>query len=144
MDSKLSPSDPNTCKQPEMRFARILRRIRRPTSSRSQPYSSTSTGEYSIILPKEPFVWGVSHIIPHDVPVNIQRPPYARLNSAVNVSDSFNRDPYTDDGRICFGSSEEGSLRKAGSLAKDVLAFAGTLVKVRSMLHQQLFAAVGT
>ena len=86
-------------------------------------------GDYSVVLPKEPFVWGVSHIIPRPVPTHISRPPYIKGDRPI-LDDPKNGDPYEGDGRIVLGSPEEESLRNAALLARDALNYASTLVKV--------------
>src|SRR6266404_9433077 len=89
-------------------------------------------GTYSIILPLEPFVFGVSHIAQRPVPPHIPRPPYVPPSS----SDQHGGTPSTfGDGRIQLGSSEERRLRSAGRLARNVLEYAGTLVKVKADRH---------
>jgi methionyl aminopeptidase len=80
-----------------------------------------------VVLPKEPFVWGVSHIAPRIVPPHIKRPPYAQNIKSGEVQSG---DVYTGDGRITLGSLEEALLRNSASLAKEVLNFAGKHVKV--------------
>ncbi|KAJ8519687.1 hypothetical protein ONZ45_g3381 [Pleurotus djamor] len=91
----------------------------------SSPDSPPDFGDYSIILPPEPFVFGVSHITPRHVPDSIQRPPYAD-------SKSINKDPYAypTTPLVPLGGSEEHRLRSAAALAKQVREFAGSLVKV--------------
>lgn len=84
-----------------------------------------SFGLYSVILPDEPFVFGVSHIKPRDVPSHIIRPPYALSDSSQERPD-----PEDADGRIPLGSEAERKLRNAASLARDVREYAGRLVKV--------------
>ena len=90
-------------------------------------------GDYSVVFPKEPFVWGVSHIIPRPVPVHIPRPPYIKGDRPI-LDDSTNGDPYEGDGRIELGSPEEQSLRNAALLARDALRYASTLAKVINIL----------
>ena len=90
-------------------------------------------GDYSVVFPKEPLVWGVSHIIPRPVPIHIPRPPYIKGDRPI-LNDSANGDPYEGDGRIELGSSEEQSLRKAALLARDALNYASTLAKVINLL----------
>lgn len=88
-------------------------------------------GAYSVILPKEPFVFGVSHIIPRSVPPHIPRPRYA-------VDPSGSSPPVTivdeeeggGSGRVALGSDAERRLREAGKLARKVREFAGSLVQV--------------
>ncbi|KAI5121187.1 hypothetical protein M0805_005988 [Coniferiporia weirii] len=89
-------------------------------------------GNYEIILPAEPPVWGVSHIAVRDVPEHIERPPYALSGRAPSDPDSdrYHGDPYHGDGRIELGSESERRLRRAGALAKRVLKKAGELAKV--------------
>ena len=86
-------------------------------------------GDYSVVLPKEPFVWGVSHIIPRPVPIHIPRPPYIK-GDRPTLDDPKYGEPYGGDGRIVLGSPEEKSLRRAALLARDALNYASTLAKV--------------
>src|ERR1700733_11452188 len=81
-------------------------------------------GTYSIILPSEPYVFGVSHIIPRSVPPNIVRPHYALSNNAEDYS------TVKDDGKIVLGGEAERRLRGAAKLAKEVREYAGKLVQV--------------
>ncbi|KAG6858900.1 hypothetical protein C0995_013049, partial [Termitomyces sp. Mi166 len=96
------------------------------TSGESEP--EVDFGDYSVILPEEPFIWGVSHIIPRNVPENIKRPPYAKPG-------------YTDKGlhsfpeRIALGGEAEVRLRDAANLARKVRDYAGTLVKVCTLFY---------
>lgn len=92
-------------------------------------------GSYSVILPPEPFVFGVGHIRARSVPNHISLPPYvaslplSQRRAGVDER-PFNGDPYTGDGRIELGSEAESRLRTAAKLAKKTLVFAGSLVKV--------------
>jgi len=109
---------------------RSLSRVLRQQSSRYRNYSIQQLpGDYSVVLPREPFVWGVSHIIPRPVPIHIPRPPYIEGDRPI-LCDSKHGEPYDDDGRIVLGSPEEKQLRKAALLARDALNYASTLVKV--------------
>ncbi|KAJ7292720.1 peptidase M24, structural domain-containing protein [Mycena rebaudengoi] len=100
--------------------------------SRHVGFSSTeSFGEYSVILPAEPFVFGVSHITPRTVPKNIAKPPYAG-GSAV---------PQDVDGKIQLGGDAERRVRAAATLARKVREFAGTLVKA-NVTTNEIDAAV--
>ncbi len=97
--------------------------------SRDSPALESSDfdfGEYSVILPEEPFVFGVSHITQRPVPEAIKRPPYAS-------STKLSGDPYAYPPNACLplGGTEEQRIRKSGALAKAVRDYAGTLVKVR-------------
>lgn len=85
-----------------------------------------SFGSYSVILPDEPFVWGVSHITPRAVPPSIGRPPYARILT----DDESPEEPYGDDSRIRLGSEEEPRLRASARLARKVREFSKTIVRV--------------
>ena len=97
-------------------------------------------GSYSVILPEEPLVWGVSHITPRTVPPNIRRPPYAQT-LANDKSTSYHsgsgdpQEPYEDDSRIRPGSEEETKLRASAKLARKVREFSGTLVRVGMVLE---------
>lgn len=82
-------------------------------------------GSYSVILPPEPFVFGVSHISQRPVPSRIARPPYA-------ITSARSQPVPSGDGRIQLGSPAELRLRRAAQLAREVLEYAGTLVKVRA------------
>lgn len=92
-------------------------------------------GLYDIIMPEEPYQWGVAHITPHEVPPDITRPPYVkqvleclRLGKDPSyVGESYDA---AGDGRVGLGTDEELHLRKAARLAKQVLKYAGGLVKV--------------
>lgn len=111
-------------------------------SSRSSKYLSQNAhlttshlrdddfGDYSIILPEEPFVFGVSHIRPRTVPSGIVRPPYAIPGRVKKENDPKHGDPYEGDGIIQLGGEDERRLRNAAKLAKKVRDYAGTLVKV--------------
>lgn len=97
------------------------------TVSASSPTASEDEddydfGSFDVILPEEPYVWGVSHIQPRPVPPHIGRPPYARgepIHTPVR------------DKLIQIGNEDEQRLRGAAQLARDVLRFAGSLVEVR-------------
>ena len=82
--------------------------------------------DYSVILPTEPFVFGVSHIQPRSVPDHIVKPPYAR---GIPVPTEVN--PLQESGKIELGGEAELKIREAALLAKKVREFAGTQVKVR-------------
>ncbi|KAH9060997.1 methionyl aminopeptidase [Lactarius vividus] len=86
-------------------------------------------GIYSVILPPEPFVFGVSHITQRPVPPHIPRPPYVTPSSRPHGRGVTST---SGDGRIQPGSSGERRLRSAARLARNVLEYAGTLVKVGS------------
>ncbi|KAF9226912.1 methionyl aminopeptidase [Gyrodon lividus] len=93
-----------------------------------------SFGSYSVILPEEPFVWGVSHIAPRSVLSSIPRPPYARTPEDDRSSNQRSRGEdakefYEGDGRIQLRSEEEIKLRASAKLARKVREFAGTLVR---------------
>ncbi|KAH9833835.1 methionine aminopeptidase [Rhodofomes roseus] len=78
-------------------------------------------GAFGVILPEEPYVWGVSHITPRAVPAHIARPPYARGEGVRLV---------LEDRPTQLGGADERRLREAARLARDVLRFAGSLVEV--------------
>jgi methionyl aminopeptidase len=84
---------------------------------------------YNVILPAEPFVYGVHHIQPRVVPDHILRPPYARgipAPAATEIS-------LQENGKIELGGEAELKTREAALLAKKVREFAGTQVKVRGL-----------
>jgi len=93
-------------------------------------------GDYSVILPPEPFVFGVAHIPRRPVPSHIPRPPYVTSST----SHPSTLSGASSDDRIQLGGSEERRLREAARLAREVLEYAGTLVKVKAgiiILRQQ-------
>jgi len=94
----------------------------------SEPDADEYFGNYSVILPPEPFVFGVSHIPRRPVPSHIPRPPY--LTSS--AQDPFALNGSSNDGLIRLGGSEERRSRQAARLAREVLEYAGTLVKVKA------------
>jgi len=124
--SELSTKVPNT--------ANFLRRnaqyksARRFSTEKGQETQETfeDFGDYSIIFPPDPIVWGVSHIQPRTVPPHIRRPPYAILGS-----ESAEAPTHESSGIIILGGEAEHKIREAASLAKKVREFAGTQVKVR-------------
>ncbi|CCM05542.1 uncharacterized protein FIBRA_07769 [Fibroporia radiculosa] len=82
-------------------------------------------GYYDVILPHEPYVWGVSHIRPRTVPPHITRPSYAL--DGQNVP-SNSHSPHL---RLLEpGGENEARLRSAAALASKVLRYAGSLVKI--------------
>ena len=85
-------------------------------------------GTYSVILPPEPCIFGVSHIPRRPVPSHIARPSYVTRSAHGQSS------PYVSsgDGRIQLGSPGDWRLRRAAQLAQEVLEYAGTLVKVKA------------
>lgn len=91
-------------------------------------------GDYSIVLPSEPFVFGVSHIVPREVPKRIARPHYA---TEAALSGSEGSSPPLER-RLVLGGEEEFHIREAAKLAKKVRDYAGTLVKVRTITQQLL------
>ncbi|KAJ3994857.1 peptidase M24, structural domain-containing protein [Lentinula boryana] len=101
-----------------------------PSSSEDEPLFPVADnfGFYNVILPEEPFVFGVSHIKPREVPKYISRPPYAILNKT--SQENLQNDAEDADGRFPLGGEAERKLRTVASLAKDVREYAGSLVKV--------------
>lgn len=84
-------------------------------------------GTHNIILPPEPFVFGVYHIQPRIVPDHIVRPPYALLGNSASPP---LEDPLQNNGKIKLGGVEELKIRQVALLAKKVREFASTQVKV--------------
>jgi len=135
-------------------FTRFLRRSNciqplhsnhfRPLSSLPpipSPVSSPDThsdsypdyGTYSIILPPEPFRFGTSHIPILPVSPSIPRPQYAieeNLGKDQGQNNAEAGDAWEGDGRIKLNTDEEGKVRKAAGLARNVREFASGLVKV--------------
>jgi methionyl aminopeptidase len=89
------------------------------------------SSNYNVILPTEPFVFGVSHIQPRSVPDHIVKPPYAG-GILVPTEEIPQQDSSSHgSGKIELGGEAELKIREAALLAKKVREFAGTLVKVR-------------
>jgi methionyl aminopeptidase len=82
-------------------------------------------GSYEVILPEEPFVFGVSHIRPRNVPEHILKPPYA-----LTADGMPEQTPRANSGKIKLGGEAESRIREAALLAKKVREFAGNQVKV--------------
>ena len=87
-------------------------------------------GDYEIILPPEPPVWGVKDITIRDVPNHISKPVYAIPGNVIEESDPYHGDPYSGDGRIQLNGEDEKKLRRANNLAKCTLAKASELIRV--------------
>ncbi|OJA09888.1 hypothetical protein AZE42_06749 [Rhizopogon vesiculosus] len=89
-------------------------------------------GAYNVILPEEPFVWGVSHITLRSVPDHIVRPRYALQHDrsmSLSQSEPVHEEHYDGDGRIKLGSVEEKRMRAAATFARNVRKYAGSLVQ---------------
>lgn len=97
------------------------------TSSSFSSATLPNFGDYDIILPPEPYVFGVSHIVPRTVPNQIVRPQYAQRQGC-KVSNSVAL--CKGDGRIGLASEDESCLRKAARLARRARDYASTLTKV--------------
>jgi len=111
--------------------------VKQNISSRNRFFTSNTTeaedfGLYNVILPEQPFVFGVSHIQPRRlVPEHIIKPAYAlNADGAVPAEDVAPK-PRKIAGKIKLGGEEEKRVREAAKLAARVREFAGTLAKVR-------------
>ena len=105
-------------------------RLTQPRGYQSiRTFSLKQKDGYNVILPTEPYIWGVSHIQPRLVPDHIAKPPYAR-----GVPVPTEKNPLQDRGKIELGGEAELKIREAAILAKKVREFAGTQVKVRLRL----------
>jgi methionyl aminopeptidase len=87
-------------------------------------------GRYNVILPTEPFIWGVSHIRPRPVPQDIPRPAYALSGPSTERDTSQREDPQEGEVIVPLGGHEEECLRNAGRLAKQVRGYVETLIRV--------------
>ncbi|KAG2041283.1 methionyl aminopeptidase [Suillus americanus] len=96
-----------------------------PTFDSDESREVEDFGTYNVILPEEPFVWGVSHITRRPVPSHIVRPKYAVQNDP----SIDHEQQYEGDGRINLGSIDEKRVRAAATLAKNVRQYAGSLVQ---------------
>jgi hypothetical protein len=96
-------------------------------------------GAYNVILPPEPFAFGIDHIQPRVVPDHIVKPLYARATSSSLSSPSTGVEhPLQNNGKIILGGEAEFKIRAAALLAKKVREFAGTQVKVRVVTFEKL------
>lgn len=91
---------------------------------------STSLAKSSVILPQEPFVYGVSHIPTRTVPPHILQPSYVSHGS--NFRENAKRL------KIELGSEDETRLRNAAVLAKNVRNYVSSLIQVRSKYRRRL------
>lgn len=109
--------------------SRILHDLRTYTTSAARvnggDLPTEDFGHYSIILPPEPFIFGVSHIKPREVPRDIEKPPYI-FNNGNELQEGVNK----PESIIELGGEAESRLRKVAQLASRVREFAGSLVKV--------------
>ena len=102
------------------------RRCVSTTTSSALSNDAEDFGNYNIILPEEPFVFGVSHIQPlRAVPSHIERPCYASVPPIEELKGNV---------KIGLEGEEEAKLRDATMLARNVREFAGTLV-LKVCLH---------
>ncbi|KAF8623062.1 hypothetical protein AX15_006525 [Amanita polypyramis BW_CC] len=107
--------------------ATSVRITNRHSSSLSSIDDIPDFGYYSVILPPEPYVFGVSHIKPRPVPSHIHRPSYVE-GSTGNGGPSMSET--RGGGRITLGGESEVRIREAAKLAKKVREYAGSLVQV--------------
>lgn len=105
--------------QKGLRLSRLLK------TGPTLPRLSRNFG-YTVILPEEPFVYGVSNITQRSVPQHILRPHYA------GGSPTF---PEDENGKVQLGGDAERRLRGAATLAKGIRNFAGTLAKVNVLFY---------
>ena len=122
------------------RFAwqsRNYQSIRRFTSERREL-------DYNIILPAEPFVFGVDYIQPRVVPDHIARPPYACGTNKLDPTVEFENPLQDSDGsgKIKLGGQAELKIRQAALLAKKVREFASSQVKVMYFVHERVLVSV--
>lgn len=99
-----------------------------PHHEESDPSKLDGFGTYSVILPPEPFIFGVSHIPQRPVPSHIARPSYVTPSAHGQSNPCIS----SSDGRIELDSPGEWRLRRAAQLAREVLEYAGSLVKVKA------------
>ncbi|KAK2459938.1 hypothetical protein APHAL10511_008023 [Amanita phalloides] len=100
-------------------------------NSSSSPVSEDDIpdfGDYSVILPPEPFVFGVSHIAPRLVPSHIRRPAYASAHPMTREGKEHISRSGSDE-KIVLGGESEVRIREAAKLARTVREYAGSLVQ---------------
>lgn len=115
-----------TCRwrSPKLRpFSQSVKHLK--FSSAHSDLTDDDFGDYSIILPEEPYIFGVSHIVPRSVPNNITRPYYAASGFV-----RHDKEPIASAERITLGGETEIRLREAAKLARKTREYAGTLVQV--------------
>ncbi|KAI0311781.1 methionyl aminopeptidase [Amylostereum chailletii] len=81
-------------------------------------------GTYSVVLPPDEPTFGAVYIPLRAVPKHIAVPDYVARATGTPAS------AQRGDGRVVLGGEEERRVREAARLAREVLAFAGGLVKV--------------
>ena len=87
-------------------------------------------GNYQILLPQEPFIFGVNHIKRRSVPKKIARPPNYPQDGVEVDPDADLPDAGASRVLIPLGGEEERKIRASCKLAAETLRFAGSLVKV--------------
>lgn len=124
------PSSPTTCfvsrvqRSPKVLSFLRTQHARAVEAVEDLPEEAQDFGQYSVILPPEPFAFGVSHIRPRNVPGDIIKPSYVRNNGSEHL-ESVNK----PESIIRLGGEAESRLRRTARLAKQVREFAGSLVK---------------
>ncbi|CAK5265965.1 unnamed protein product [Mycena citricolor] len=88
-------------------------RLRSTTRIRLPHAPQRKFGSFSVILPEEPFIYGVKHLQPRHVPAHITRPAYAGAPEQ-------QRPPEDEGGKLQLGGDAERRLRAAARLARDV------------------------
>lgn len=103
----------------------------------NEPHSFTSdpdvfnSGDFDVLLPPEPYVFGCDHIQPRSVPAHICKPWYAKP-TPLGALPAFDK-PTPPRKLIPLGGCEEKKLRNAAKLARRVREYAATLVKVSAL-----------
>ncbi|OAX42044.1 methionyl aminopeptidase [Rhizopogon vinicolor AM-OR11-026] len=113
-------------------LSRLLRSVSTVSVNPEDLQEVEDFGVYNVILPEEPFVWGVSHITLRPVPDHIVRPRYALQHDrsvSLAKSETVHEEHYDGDGRIKLGSVEEKRVRAAATFARNVRNYAGSLVQ---------------
>ncbi|KAL1719265.1 methionine aminopeptidase [Schizophyllum commune] len=119
------------------RFLRISARQNSPTCDPFDEDENTSLleqdkpdfGNYQILLPQEPFIFGVNHIKRRSVPKKIARPPNYPQDGEEVDPDADLPDAGASRVLIPLGGEEERKIRASCKLAAETLRFAGSLVK---------------
>jgi methionyl aminopeptidase len=129
------------------RSLKVINKVRANIQPKKRPGSTLHApcedvpdfGDYSVILPPEPFVFGVSHFKPRPVPPHIPKPPYADFSKiAENEADKYEGGGGLRGGkreRIALGGESEFRIREAAKLAKKVRVYAGSLAQVCVFVH---------
>ena len=96
-------------------------------------------GLYSVVLPPESSELEARRKSLRPVPSHIIRPPYM---AGSNWLSKFGSRASIGDRLVALGTEDEARLRRSAKLAKDVLHFAGSLVRVSAIMSNDSHGSV--